>query len=145
MKISFFKTYKSINSNSSNVTKTQKFEFQVPKALSHSKESEKPSNLKMAFGTKLIQRLDANRSKLKKSNSKANLQIKKRLETLLGSNDSLEDSKITKTLDKIPLKRYSSEDTKALKDYELNILKYVGNHKDPYGKIRGFNNISLRK
>lgn len=145
MKISFFKTYKTINSNAKSTSKTQKFEFQVPKALTHSKSEPKAEELKVAFSSKLIQRLDANRSKLKKSNSTSNLQIQKRLETLLGKKESLENSKVTKTLDKIPLKRYSAEDTKALQDYELNILKYVGSHKDPYGKIRSFNNISLRK
>lgn len=145
MKISFFKTYKALNSSTQDKPKTQKFEFQVPKALTHSKNTPQTKELKLAFSSKLIQRLNNNRSKLKKSDSKSNFQIKKRLDALLGNSDSLENSKVTKTLDKIPLKRYSSEDTKMLKDLEINILKYVGSHKDPYGKIRGFNNISLRK
>ncbi|PCJ19080.1 MAG: hypothetical protein COB02_08500 [Candidatus Cloacimonadota bacterium] len=145
MKISFFKTYKTNHNNSLTTKKIQEFEFQVPRALSHSKKKQKSDELKVGFNSDLIKMLDKNRSKLLKKDNFSNPQIQKRLQALLGNNHSLKSSKIHKTLDKIPLKKYSSLDTELLQDHELKLLKYVGNHKDPYGKIRNFNNISFLK
>ncbi|MCJ8345376.1 hypothetical protein MJH12_07540 [bacterium] len=145
MKISFFKTYKTNYKNNDTSSKTQEFAFQIPKALTHSKKSNSSDQLKVAFSSKLIKILDEKRSKLKRKSSSNNHRIQNRLQALLGQNDALKSSKINKTLDKIPLKRSSSEDTKMIIEQDLNILKYMSNHKDPYGKIRNHNNISIIK
>jgi predicted nucleotidyltransferase len=143
MKISPFKTY----SISRKTIQNQEVENAVPKASSALFKSEPQSEEApaLSLSSKLIEQIKRNKESLKKSRGISRQQLKNRLLQLLdtyeGDPELMEDYSFLRNGNQ----RFSSQDTWYLLNMEANVLRYMGNDRDPYWQIRNFRHLSILK
>lgn len=137
MQLTYFKTYSSTSVRKA-IEKLQlnTLDFSgLKKQERNSRESSQFISLK-TFSSKLNQRIVQNRNKLSRNpTSKSRLRIRPEvLEALLGSERELQSCEVN--IKSLPLKRYSNQDAFRLRDRKINVLKYLGNDRDPYFQLR---------
>lgn len=145
MQVTYFKTY-----SSKSVRKAlEKLQFHTLElsGLKQKKQDnqEQINTLNISqYSTRLRRIINQNRQKLAKSgNTKTRFKIRPEvIEALIGSREVQQTSEIS--IKSLPLKKYSNQDAFRLRDRQRNVLKYLGNDRDPYFQLRHNNYFVVR-
>ena len=146
MKVNQYKTYsmKKILNLVQN-TKPGISNTQIPSGLGRVlKYGESDAALQLPHSAKLRDRLAQNRVKLKKQLSQPKTIIRPEVLNALMVQPQT-SPKETSTLQAIPLKKYSNQDTFQQKDLERKTMRYLGNSRDPFFQVRNVNHYTIRE
>lgn len=145
MQVTYFKTYSSKSVRKA-IEKLQfhTLELSGLKQIKQDNQDQSHTINMSQYGTRLRKTINQNRQKLVRSvNTKPKFRIRPEvLKALVGSREVQQTSEIS--IKSLPLKKYSNQDAFRLRDRQRNVLKYLGNDRDPYFQLRHNNYFVVR-
>jgi len=144
MKITSFKTY-SIAKILKSIPRVQlsTLDSPPPPGLKKTEQTEKPLPIsQMPYSSKLRERLAKNQLKLKRESGANRLQIRPEvLEALMVQPEK--SGPEAPSIQSIPLKRYSNQDSYSRQNVERKTMRYLSNARDPFFQVRNISHYTV--